>query len=274
MTPRERLVAAITHRQGGELPFDMGACKASGISASLLYRLRKAHGRDEPVKVYDTYQMLGLVDDQDARMFGIDVVGIWPDFTCFGYRNTTWKEWTLPDGTPGLVGGNCAMSVDANGDTLIHPLGDPDAQPSGRLPKNGHYFDQLPRQQEFDEDNLDALADYDQQFALYDQDTLDYYRQQAEYYYHNTDLGVVLNTEVGAFGSTTQVLGPMLKIPTGVRDIGEFLMATISMPSICTIFFLSRRTGRCKIWKCCGTLSAKWRRSCSFPAPISAPSAV
>ena len=52
--------------------------------------MRKLHGRDEPVKIYDTYQMLGLVDEKDAEMFGIDVLGIWSDMTVFGYRNQEW----------------------------------------------------------------------------------------------------------------------------------------------------------------------------------------
>lgn len=224
MTSREKLLNAINHRPG-RIPFDLGASKASGINASLLYRLRKARGRDEPVKVYDTYQMLGMVDEVDAAMFGIDVVGIWNDVTCFGYHNTNWKSWTLPDGTPGLVGGDCEMSVGEDGTTYIYPQGDRSVPPSGRLPQNGLYFDQIPRQEEYDEDDLDALRDYDEQFAVYSDATLDSYRRQAEHYHNNTDLGVVLNAECAAFGAATQILGPMLKQPGGVREIGEFLMA-------------------------------------------------
>lgn len=230
MTSREKLVAAINHRDTGRIPFDLGACKASGISASLLYRLRKARGRDEPVKVYDIYQMLGLVDEIDAEMFGIDVVGIWNDVTCFGYRNKDWKNWTLPDGTPGLVGGGCAMSVAEDGATYTYPQGDRSAKPSGKLPKGGLYFDQLSRQEEYDEDHLDAFRDYDEQFALYGDETLDAYRRQAEHFHNNTDLGIVLNAECAAFGAATQILGPMLKRPTGVRDIGDFLMAHHLVP--------------------------------------------
>lgn len=225
MTSREKLVAAMNHSANGRIPFDLGSCKASGISASLLYRLRKAHGRDESVKVYDIFQMLGLIDEQDAEMFGIDVVGIWNDVTCFGYSNREWKPWTLPDGTPGLVGCCCEMSVAEDGTTYVHPQGDRTAKPSGQLPPNGLYFDQIARPEEYDEDDLDAFRDYDEQFGQFSDDTLEYYRKQAEHYHRNTDLGVVVNTECAAFGSATQILGPMLKQPTGIRDIGDFLMA-------------------------------------------------
>ena len=79
MASRERFVETIHHRGSQGIVFDLGATKASGFSVSLLYRLRKAHGKDEPVKVHDTFQMIGLVDEKDAEMFGIDVLGIWSD---------------------------------------------------------------------------------------------------------------------------------------------------------------------------------------------------
>ena len=68
MTGREKLTETLSHRDCGKIAFDLGATKATGISASLLYRLRKLYGRDEPVKVYDTFQMLGLVDEKDAGL--------------------------------------------------------------------------------------------------------------------------------------------------------------------------------------------------------------
>ncbi len=258
MNSREKLQAAV-HHQPGKIAFDLGSNKATGINASLLYRLRKSHGRDEPVKVYDTYQMLGLIDETDAKMFGLDVIGIWNRTTCFGYHNTDWKKWTLPDGTPGLVGSDCEMSVDAEGTTYIYPQGNRSVPPSGRQPANGHYFDQIARQREFDEDALDALADYDEQFALYDDETLDDYRRQAEHYSRNTDLGIVLNAECAAFGAATQILGPMLLHPTGVRDIGEFLMAHHLYPEyVKAIFALQaeRAIGNLTLlWQAVGSLA-------------------
>ena len=70
MNSRDKLTAAVNHKDCGRIAFDLGGTKATGISASLLYRLRKLNGRDEPVKIYDTYQMLGLIDAKDARRFG------------------------------------------------------------------------------------------------------------------------------------------------------------------------------------------------------------
>ncbi|WP_371381203.1 uroporphyrinogen decarboxylase family protein [Sporomusa aerivorans] len=225
MKSREKLIAALNHQCIGKLAFDLGATKATGINASMLYRLRKAYGRDEPVKIYDVYQMLGMIDEKDMEMFGIDVVGIWSDVTCFGYRNKNWKSWTMPDGTPALVGEGFASTVDSAGTTFIYPQGDLTAKPSGRLPKNGYYFDQIVRQEAFDEDSANAFEDYKEQFVLYDDETLRYYEENTSYYYNNTDYGIVLNAEVSAFGAATQVIGPMLKVSPGIRDLAEWLMA-------------------------------------------------
>jgi hypothetical protein len=139
MTSREVLIQALNHKEG-KIPFDLGATKATGINASKLYRLRKLFGREEPVKIYDTYQMLGLVDERDAEMFGIDVLPVWNNYTCFGYKNNQWKPWTVPDGTPALIGSDCAMTTN-NGRYYIHPMGDAGAPASGCMPEEGHYFD-------------------------------------------------------------------------------------------------------------------------------------
>ena len=228
MNSRDRFIETLHHKNTTDkIVFDLGATKASGISASLLYRLRKAHGRDEPVKVYDTFQMLGLVDEKDAEMFGIDVLGLWSDMTVFGYRNDEWKPWTLPDGTPGLIGEGAAISEKGN-KLYMHPQGDLACPPSGCLPLDGgHYFDYITRQEPFDEDNLNAFEDYKEQLEIMtiDDATLDFYRKQAEYYYNTTDCGLVLNAEYGNFGATSMIMGGYAKRTPGIRDISEFMIA-------------------------------------------------
>jgi hypothetical protein len=244
MTSREKLISVMSHKKTDKLIFEFGSCKASGISASLLYRLRKMFGRNEPVKIHDSYQMLGLVDERDAEMFGLDIVGIWPSMTCFGYRNRNWKSWTMPDGTPALVGEKFVTTVDKFGDTYLYPQGDITAPPSGKLPKNGFYFDQISRQKEYDEDNLNGVEDYKEQFTLFDEETLRSYEESANYYYKNTSLGIVLNTEIGAFGAATQVLGPMLRHPKGIRNLSDWYTAPLLFPDyVHEIFSLQAEKG-------------------------------
>ena len=51
MNSRERVRAAINHRQPDYTPMDLGGCGQTGMSASTVYRLRKALGLPEiPIK--------------------------------------------------------------------------------------------------------------------------------------------------------------------------------------------------------------------------------
>lgn len=232
MNGREKLEAAIHHKDCGKIAFDLGATKATGINASLLYHLRRLYGRDEPVKIYDTYQMLGLVDEKDAQMFGLDILGIWSDMTVFGYRNNRWKSWTTPDGVPALIGENACITQ-KNNNLYMHPKGDPDARPSGCMPlEGGLYFDYLTRQDEYDEDDLNALEDYREQLEVMaiDDETLEFYRRQADYYHETTDCGIVLNAEYGNMGAQTMLNGGYAKVTPGIRDFAEFLMAHSLFP--------------------------------------------
>ncbi len=230
MTSREKLLQALNHKEG-KIPFDIGATKATGINACKLYRLRKLFGRDEPVKIYDTYQMLGLVDEQDAEMFGLDILPVWSNYTCFGYKNDEWKPWVLPDGTPGLIGSNCAMT-EKDGRHYIHPMGDINAPASGCLPKGGYYFDQIVRQESYDEDNLDPLEDYAEslKFNTITDDALRYYEDRTNDLYNNTDYGIVLNAEYNGIGAHTMVFGPCCKRTPGIRSYSEWLAAHLMFP--------------------------------------------
>ena len=226
MNSREKLTAALNHQECGHIPFDMGATKATGISASLLYRLRKLYGREEPVKIYDTYQMLGLIDEKDAEMFGIDVLPLWPDMTIYGYRNTEWKSWTTPDGTPALIGAGCGMK-EIDRKLYMYPQGDLSARPSGCMPLDGgHYFDFLTRQDPYDEDNLNGYEDYKEQLELMtiDDETLKYFEDRCNQIANSTDCGMVLNAEYANFGSQSMLNGAYAKVTPGVRDFSEFLV--------------------------------------------------
>jgi uroporphyrinogen decarboxylase len=44
MNSRERILAAINHREPDRIPFDMGSCQVTGIHAVAYQNLRKALG--------------------------------------------------------------------------------------------------------------------------------------------------------------------------------------------------------------------------------------
>jgi hypothetical protein len=83
------------------------------------------------------------------------------------------------DGTPVLVPAGFNTEPEPNGEILMYPEGDKSVPPSGRMPKNGWYFDSIIRQEPIDEDNLNP-ADNLEEFTPISEEDLAYYRQETE----------------------------------------------------------------------------------------------
>ena len=115
MTSKERIRAAIEHRQPDRLPLDFGASFITGIHCSVVENLRRHYGLEpRPVKVCEPYQMLGLVEDDLKEAMGVDTTSIFPNRTIFGFVNENWKPYRTPWGQDVLVSGH--FEVDENPD--------------------------------------------------------------------------------------------------------------------------------------------------------------
>jgi uroporphyrinogen decarboxylase len=98
MTSRERVVAAINHRQPDRVPIDFGGHRSSGISAIAYARLKRRLGIDAgDIYVYDMVQQLAIVEPEVLDAVGADVAELGRGFMT---AEQDWKPWTLPDGTP------------------------------------------------------------------------------------------------------------------------------------------------------------------------------
>jgi uroporphyrinogen decarboxylase len=98
MTSRERILAAISHRQPDRVPLDLGATPSSGISAIAYSNLVRYIGRgDLPVRIYDVVQQLAQPDDTILEMFGVDVIDIG---RAFNESEKAWKPIILVNGNP------------------------------------------------------------------------------------------------------------------------------------------------------------------------------
>src|ERR1035438_1236876 len=106
MTSKERVLAALNHRQPDRVPIDFGSTGVTGMHATCVAGLRQYFGLEKrPVKVHEPYQMLGLIEDDLQSALGLDVEGVFPRKTMFGFANHDWKMWRMPDGRgPGLGG--------------------------------------------------------------------------------------------------------------------------------------------------------------------------
>ncbi len=233
MNSRERVQAALEHRQPDRVPIDFGATAVTGISASAVYKLRVALGLHKPgerVKVIEPYQMLGEVDDALAARLGADCVELGARKTLFGFENVGWKPWTLHDGTPVWVPEAFNTTPEPNGDILMYPEGDRSAPPSGRMPAGGFYFDTIIRQPPIDDSRLD-VADNLEEFSLITDEELADYARRAEHLYRNTDRAIVGSFGGTSFGDIALVPAPWLKYPKGIRDVAEWYMSALTRPA-------------------------------------------
>ena len=148
MNSRERVRKTLNHEVPDRIPLDLDATAVTGISASTYGHLRRTLGLEpKPVKVWEPFQMLGEVELDVKEALGVDVVGTDRLLTAFGFANVNWKPWRPFHGVDVLVGEGFVTTEAENGDLLVYPGGDLTASPSGRMPKNGFYFDAIVRQE-------------------------------------------------------------------------------------------------------------------------------
>jgi len=79
MTPRERLLTALEHREPDRVPYDLGSCQVTGIAVLAYQRLRDYLGlpKVQPT-VCDVIQQIALPDDDVVERLGVDVRGLFP----------------------------------------------------------------------------------------------------------------------------------------------------------------------------------------------------
>ena len=232
MTPRERIEATCNHQEPDRVAVDFGGGFQTGIHASVVYALRQHYGLDAPdtpVKVVETYQMLGEVKDDLYNALGIDTVSLHGTGSMFGYPSADFKEWKFHDGTPLLVPEGFNTEYDASGDLFQYPENDRSLEPSAKMPEGGYFFDAIVRQNHFDEDRLNP-ADNLEEFSPIATDELAIYSERANTLYDETDRALFCTFGGLTFGDVALVPAPFLKDPKGIRDIEEWYISLIMRP--------------------------------------------
>jgi hypothetical protein len=228
LTSRERVRLTLNYKEPDRVPIDLGSTLVTGIHASTYAKLKEALGISKgDIKVYDPYQMLAEVEDEVKRNLGVDTYGIQLPTTVFGYRNSNWKSFKLFNGTNVMMSGNFIYDILSNGDIVVYPQGDKSVPPSGKMPKNGFYFDILVRQEPIDETKLDPKEWAEQSYSVYTEDDLEYLENTSKWYYENTEYSLVGNSWVADFGDIAFVPGPHIKHPKGIRDLEEWYISAI-----------------------------------------------
>jgi len=227
MTSKERVLASLNHREPDAVPVDFGSTAVTGIHVNAIAGLLDRYGLEKrPVRVYEPYQMLGLLDKDLKKAMGIDVEGIPAPETLFGFRNENWKPYRLDSGLEVLVSEHFRTTKEPNGDTLIYPKGDLSAPPSGRMPRNGFFFDTIVRQDPIDEAKLNP-EDNLEEFGPITLENLDYFAVESGRA-AATGRAVMATFGGTAFGDIALVPAPFLKHPKGIRDIEEWYISTVT----------------------------------------------
>ncbi len=225
MTSRERVRAALEHREADRVPLDLGGSIMSGIMAHALDRLRGHLGLPRrPVKVYEVFQMLGEVEMDVVERLAIDVLPVEPPVQFFGLRREGWKPWRLWDGTEVLVPGRFDVEVDGEGNWLLHTEGDAAKPVEGRMPRGGFYFDMLSLTETHWDWDPPRLAEVRREHRL-EQADLEALAARAEELRRRTDKALFLGcwdtTGLPWVGSIPDFLMLMARDRSYVRDLFE-----------------------------------------------------
>lgn len=229
MTSRQRLAATLNHEEPDHLCVDFGAGFQTGMGAGAVHRLRQAvlNQPDFRVKVIESYQMLGEIDEELRQILGLDVVGVHGPGTMFGFKNEDWKPFAMFDGTPVLVPGQFNVTPAPDGGWFIYPEGDTAVPPSGWMPKGSYFFDSTRRQEPIDEAELNP-ADNCEEMGPIGEAEVQHFSRLARQYHESTSYGIYMTLPGTAFGDIALVPAPWMKHPKGIRGVEEWYMATVT----------------------------------------------
>lgn len=222
---RTRVLQALNHQSSDYIPVDFGATTVTGIHCRIVEALRNYYGlTPRPVKIIDTFQMLGEVDSELSEVLGVDCVGIGPAKDIFDMDTTSYHEQVTPWGQHVLVPQAMDLTPDAEGDIYVYAGGDKNYPPSAIMPKGCYFINAIERQQPIDENNLNP-EDNLEEFALLTDADLEYYKQQIDVA-SKSGKAVVASFGGTALGDVAFIPGMGLKQPKGIRSVVEWYMST------------------------------------------------
>jgi uroporphyrinogen decarboxylase len=152
MTSRDRVLAALDHREPDQVPIDCSGHRSSGMAAIVYPRLRKYLGLPATtIRVYDPIQQLAILDEDVLDRFGVDTIELGRGFAL---DDASWADWVLPDGTP------CKMPAWAlperrQGEWVFRSA---TGKTIGRMPDGALFFEQC-SWPFLESEDLDHLAD-------------------------------------------------------------------------------------------------------------------
>ena len=152
MTSRERVMAAINHKQPDQVPLDLGATPSSGISAIAYNNLKKYLGMNSGhTRIYDVVQQVVYPEQEILDKFGVDVIDIG---RVFNEKDEDWYDVKLADGSTGQYPVWFHPQKQADGSWLVY---DKEDTLIAKMPVGATFFDQtyFPYLEDYPEDYSD-----------------------------------------------------------------------------------------------------------------------
>ncbi|MDO4617137.1 MAG: uroporphyrinogen decarboxylase family protein [Lachnospiraceae bacterium] len=230
MTSRERIQATFAHKQPDKVAVDFGGMSCSMINSQVLAELRDYYGLEKRLpKINDMSTMTAFVEPDLLDCMGGDVQQLYNYGDTYGHINTEWKEWEYR-GTPILIPSNCIVKEDGVGGYYVYPEGDDSVEPSGHMPANGFYFDNLTRTPEFDEDEGDPADNVEDYMPVSDDQIAFHHKVMDELKANGNTRAVNVGPCYSGLGDANNIPGPNIKHPKGIRDISEWYTAPLLYP--------------------------------------------
>ena len=231
---RERLQQTLNHEEPDQVVVDLGATAISGIHAQALANLRDALGLEKrKVKICEPLQLLGEVEEDVRRRLHLDCVDVSNGYNMFGFSNEGRKPWRLQTGLEVDVPMDFNTTVDAEGRTYLYPQGDTSVPPAAMMPRGGYFFDNIVRGSCSCEEAEDRSAreDFQEDCGLLTEAQLRQMEERCDYYYKETDYGIIYSGAIASLGDFALIPGPGVKHPRGVRDLTDFMMTGLMCPA-------------------------------------------
>jgi len=226
MTGKERVQKVLSHGDADMIALDFGATPVTGIHVKKIAEFRQHYGlENRPVKVVEPFQMLGEVDDELAKIWNVDVIGVGGISDMFGHRQENYVERRMPWGQTVLLPQLFQMKEE-NGNIYVFPQGDANCSPTAVMPEGGYFFDAIERVSATELDMELNIEDNLEEFALWtDADML--YWKEALTKASASGKAVIANIGGTGIGDIALVPGLHLKNPKGIRNIADWYMSTV-----------------------------------------------
>jgi len=199
MTSRDRVIAALNHREADRIPIDLGGFNASTILAEAYSKLLNHLRIQAPIRIGDTSQFWVLVDEAVRERFNLDVEPCYPLYDTLGCRrDRDWKDWRHPSGTDVQVSSDFAPVEQADG-SFHYQVG----RALYRLPSGGHYFDVVENPYSWVQTSADVQK---VEIPVMDKAEISYISEKAAQMRRESDRFII--TEI--FGGWNDIAGPWL----------------------------------------------------------------